>query len=356
MNKLKVCFLIAGFGQGGAQKQCILLLNELQRRDDIELHLIYSYEDINFPELDQKNIYLYKVDINSAYDPRNIGKIGQILKEISPDIAFSWLQAFDVYMFFSRKYVPNCKWIVAERDSHYPFDFRFLLRRVLCSHADMIICNSNKGRLYWLNNNVADNNLSVVSNILSIGEGKVVDSIKGNPIVLFAGRLETQKNVVNVLSAFIRLADLYPEGVFVIVGSGSLQPNLQTMIDCSNVANQLLIFPFMKNIEDFFETADVFVNISLHEGMPNTVIENIAKNKKIVVSKIDEHISLLGHEYPFYVSNSQDVSEITDVVSAILEAKSIDEFLKHARSTLVNMDANLVAENYFSLFKKVVNV
>lgn len=355
MKKLKVCFLIAGFGQGGAQKQCILLMNELQRRIDIELHLIYSYEDVNFPDLNQENIHLHEVEIDSAYDPRNVRIIGKMLKVISPDIAFSWLHAFDVYMFFSRMYVPNCKWIVAERDSQYPLDLRYLIRRFLCARADMIICNSEKGRTYWRNNKVADYKLNVVSNILSINTGKSINNIKGSPTILYAGRLEKQKNVTNLLLAFIRLAELYPQGMFVIVGSGSLQDSLQLEAERSKVATQILILPFKKNIEDYFETADVFVNVSLHEGMPNTVIENIAKDKKLVVSKIDEHVSLLGEEYPFYVSDTQDVTEIVDVISSVIESKTIGFFLKYSKARLVDMMADSVSKNYSDLFKKVMN-
>lgn len=355
MNKLKVCFLIAGFGQGGAQKQCILLMNELQQRDDIELHLIYSYEDVNFPDLIQDHIHLHKVELNSAYDPRNIGKIGRVLKSITPDVAFSWLHAFDVYMFFARMYVPTSKWVVAERDSSYPLDPRYLLRRFLCARADMIICNSNKGRIYWRNNKVSDEKINIVSNILSIREGNEISEVKGSPTILYAGRLEKQKNVTNLLRAFILLARTYPEGKFIIVGNGSLQARLQLLVKRSGLTNQVLIMPFKKNIEDYFETADVFVNVSFHEGMPNTVIENIAKNKKIVVSKIDEHVSLLGTQYPFYVTNSQDVSEIVDVISTAIETKKIECFLKYSKNKLTDMTAGLVSESYFSLFNRVTN-
>lgn len=355
MNKLKVCFLIAGFGQGGAQKQSILLMNELQKRDDVELHLIYSYEDVNFPDLVQNKIHLHQVEITSAYDPRNVGRIGKILKGISPDVAFSWLHAFDVYMFFSRKYVPNCKWVVAERDSYYPFDIRYLLRKFLCVNADMIICNSDKGRLYWKKNKAKEEKVSVVSNILSVKEGTIINSVKGSPTILYAGRFETQKNVINVMKSFIQLADHHPEGQFILIGNGTRQEELDNLLADSGKCEQVSILPFKTNIADYYETADVFVNVSLHEGMPNTVIENVYKNNIVVVSEIDEHIRLLGKSYPYYVNDLADVSEIVDVINAaIVDNKTVD-YLHYAQEKLTEMTAERVTENYMTLIKGVAN-
>jgi glycosyltransferase involved in cell wall biosynthesis len=355
INKLKVCFLIAGFGQGGAQKQVILLMNELQTRKDIELHLIFSYEDVNFPDLEKKNIHLHQVEISSSYDPRNMKRVGKLLQKISPAIAFSWLHAFDVYMFFSRNYVPSCKWIVAERDSYYPFDLRYLLRKLLCVHADMIICNSDKGRLYWKKNNVIDKKLSVVSNILSIGDGTIIENVKGCPTVVFAGRFEAQKNVINIIKTFIKLAEVYPQGRFFLIGNGTLHGDLEHLLVTSGAKKQVFILPFKKNVADYFKAADVFVNVSFHEGMPNTVIENISKNNIVVVSKIDEHIKLLGSLYPYYVNNLEDVTEIAKVINnAIANNESID-CLKYAHKELANMSADKVAENYMTLFNRVSN-
>jgi glycosyltransferase involved in cell wall biosynthesis len=354
--KFKLCFLIAGFAQGGAQKQCILLMNELQKHPEIDLHLIYAYEDVNFPDLVQDNIHMHQVEITSAYDPRNIKLIGNLLKEVKPDVAFSWLQAFDVYMFFAKKYVPACKWVVAERDSFYPFDLRFYLRRKLCVHADLIICNSEQGKLYWKNYNVSDAKLAVVSNILSIKNGESIDNVKGQPTVVYAGRFEVQKNVLNVLKSFIKLADIYSQGKFLLIGNGSLQSALESILEESDHKESIKILPFKKNIADYFETADVFVNVSLHEGMPNTVIENVSKNNIVVVSNIDEHKSLLGESYPFYVNNLENITEIVDVISMAIKEDDANKLFKYAQNKLLEMTSDNVTTNYVKLLKQVANV
>ena len=63
MAGMRICVLIPGFGMGGAQKQCIYLLNELQRDAGLDLHLVYFYEDINFEFLRRDNLVLHRLEV-----------------------------------------------------------------------------------------------------------------------------------------------------------------------------------------------------------------------------------------------------------------------------------------------------
>lgn len=355
MRKLKVCFLIAGFGQGGAQKQCIALMNELQNHPEIDLHLIYFYEEVNFSFLEQKNISLHKISVGSLYDPRNIFKIGKVLNRITPEILFSWLHACDVYVFFARKFVPSCKWIMAERDSYYPVDPRYTLRSYLGVTADMIVCNSNQGREYWLKNKAASKKIQVISNILIQQNGKVLSGLRGKPTVMYAGRLEPQKNVIHLAEVFCEMAERHPDGNFFIIGNGSLEDKIRDKIDSLGKNDQVKVLPFQKNIIDYFHTTDVFVNLSLHEGMPNTIIENIALGTKLVVSDIDEHRNLLGQGYPYYVNDVGNSVEAVNVLEKVLVCSDMAERLCYAKARLEHMEAGKIVDQYVRIFYEVIN-
>ncbi len=354
MSKLKICFMIAGFGQGGAQKQCIFLLNELQKNKKIDLTLIYFYEGINYILLEQSNLTLYKVTVRSFYDPANIFKIGKLLKTIAPNILFSWLHASDVYSFFACKFLHKCKWIMAERDSHYPFDARYLLRNLLGKKSDLILCNSNKGKKYWLNKNVSSKKIKVVNNILPLQKNKITIFEKLKSKALYAGRLEPQKNVMHLTKVFCKLADIFPEERFYIIGDGSLENDIKNEILSTSKTKQVILLPFQVNIASYFKATNVFVNLSKHEGMPNTVIENIDLGSKIVVSNIEEHRDLLGVDYPFYVKNLSSIEEAVYNIKQTLSIISENSELSFAKTKLQSMSAVNVSSEYLKLFQKVV--
>ena len=350
MAKQKVCFLIPGFGEGGAQKQCIYLINELQNNSNLEIHLIYFYEEVNFGLLEQNNLTLWKLSVGSFYNPINIVKIYFVIRKICPDILYSWLHSCDVYAYAIKRLIKNIVWIVAERNSWYPPEPRFLLRKYLASSADLILCNSYIGCEYWKKNNVSVNKIHFVQNILQKSTGQAVKNLSGSPILLFAGRLEAQKNIINLVKSFCKLADSLPDGLFLIIGNGSLLEEIQNVINEFKMHNQVIILPFQKQIVDYFVTADVFVNLSLHEGMPNTVIENIALNKKIVVSKIPEHVDILGEDYPFYVENLDDVDEIVSVLKKAVSTVYSPTIYTEANQKLNQMSASIVAKKYTEFF------
>lgn len=354
MGKLKVVFLIAGFEGGGAQKQCIFLLNELQKDESFEFHLVYFYEGVNFDLLDQNYLHVHKVQTGSFYDFRNILKISKILNSIKPNILISWLHASDVYSFVLKLLNRNIKWIMTERDSFYPFDLRYKLRNFVGKKADLIIANSIKGQEYWLNMGYPLKKIEVVTNIL-LEPKYLPEKLKSeNPTILYVGRLESQKNIINLTKYFIELSSLFPTGKFYIIGEGTLKEEIKELIQENNKEGLIQILPFQKDIIKYYIKADIFVNISKHEGTPNTVIENIQLGNFVLASNIPEHVDLFGKDYPFFLNNLDDRDEFVQLVVKILEYKSDAESnLVFAKNKIKSMTAQVVADNYKLIFKNL---
>lgn len=356
MSKLKVIFLIAGFDGGGAQKQCILLLNELQKDTNFEIHLVYFYEGVNFYLLDHNNLQLHQVQTGSFYDFRNILKISKVLKSIQPSILISWLHASDVYSFVLKLLNQNMKWIMTERDSFYPFDLRYKLRAFAGKKADLIIANSFKGQEYWVEMGFPFAKTKVVTNILLEAKHFPEKSKSKKPTILYVGRLEPQKNVINLTKCFIELSNIFPEGEFYIIGEGTLKEVIENLIKDNNKEKSIKVLPFQKKVSDYFFLADIFVNISKHEGTPNTVIENIQLGNIVLASNIPEHIDLLGNDYPFLLKNLDDKEEFIKLTIKILENKGKPEdYLIFAKQKLKSMDPEIVANDYKLIFKNLLH-
>ena len=70
--KLKLEIWIAGFGHGGAQKQCALLANALANRSDVQLTVIFFRAGVNYSYLDINRVNSVMLSSKSLYSPRNI--------------------------------------------------------------------------------------------------------------------------------------------------------------------------------------------------------------------------------------------------------------------------------------------
>lgn len=352
---MKICFIIVGFAGGGAEKQCINLINQFQKDPEVEVHLIHFYEGINYEFLNQDKLHRWQLDTNSFYNPKNIFKILKIVKNVKPDLLFTWLQAADVYAYFVKKLYSKVKWVIAERNAQFPDDMRFKLRAKTGKSADLIIANSEPGRDYWLGKGISSRKLRIIHNITLKTDPKPAEEVTGNPKVVFAGRFEEQKNVLVIAEAYCKLAQDHPEGRFYIIGAGSLKEQIEAIIAKYGKADQVLILPFKKNIAQYFAAADVFVSLSLHEGMPNTVIENVNLRNRIVVSNIKEHRDLLGPDYPYYVNDLNDPEEARKMINEVLQISDTTPSLANGIKLVDQMTPENITGIYKQTFLEVIN-
>tara|TARA_R110002096_G_scaffold192139_1_gene373706 strand:+ start:27 stop:1088 length:1062 start_codon:yes stop_codon:yes gene_type:complete len=348
---LRICFAISSFGQGGAQKQCVALMNVLSSRPDIIVQLIHFEGGINFDALVQDRVEILRINTKSQYDPCNIFRLVAALKRLQPDILFSWLHASDVFSAFSRLVRPKMRWMIAERDSHYPDNWRYNLRAYLGRFAAHIVPNSEKGADYWTHRGVPKNKVTVVSNInLATGSQNVSKPTSATRKIIYAGRIEPQKNVLNLAAAFVEAAKAL-DAPFKIIGDGTLRGELSDVVKNAAVGN-IEMCAYDANIFALYGQNPIYVSLSRHEGTPNAIIENIAFGNIIVASRIPEHIGLLGPDYPYYVGVDDDPADIASVIKSAYETQGT-QALSFARSQISQLTSEAVGTAYLNIFRKV---
>ena len=348
MRPKEVVFFIPSFGGGGAERQCAHLINALSRTQEVNLSLIYFHKGVNFRLLEPSNLSVYQVPVQSNYDPRIIWHLSKIVRRIKPDIVFSWLHASDVYTWILRLFGVKFKWIMAERDSWYPLDPRYLIRRLAGRYADVIVANSLKGIHYWTDFGVSQSNCRLVSNILP-ETWLLPRKQERRKLICYAGRFEHQKNVATIAKAFAILSMRRPEFHYLLAGQGTMLPEIQQHAT-KGAAGRIHILPFQENVEELFNNTSIFVNFSYHEGQPNSVIENMAIGNRLVLSLIPEHVELVGPNYPFLLEVTTNASHLADVIEeAMGHEVSISEHREFLEK-LAPMKSENVASQYVSIF------
>lgn len=350
MSLKKICFVIPGFGEGGAQRQCILLLNELAKRGIYDIHLIYFYEGVYWNELNKEGITPHKGDASSMWSFWALIHVFSTISKIRPAIVYSWLHSSDVFVGVSKLFRRPFIWIMAERNSYYPNELRYMIRTFFAKFADCVICNSNAGIEYWSKRGISHQKLKQLNNILFSPTGEDVAPPEKSIDFLYCGRFEMQKNIIFLAALFRKLIKLKPLNCY-LVGNGSLRTSL--VIENEFETNGALnIIPFQSNIFDFYRRAKVFVSLGLHEGTPNTVIENISIGNIVVVSKIPEHLDLLGPSYPFYWDLNSGMVGAVDVLNRALSSYEDKRHLDFANNKLDEMSACRVGDTYVSIFNE----
>lgn len=96
----------------------------------------------------------------------------------------------------------------------------------------------------------------------------------GNAFTLMhVGRFDAVKNQAFLLEVFAEVLKQEPETKLVLVGDGSLRPELQCRAEETLPAGSVIFTGIRSDVARLLQAADVFVFPSLYEGLPVTVIE-----------------------------------------------------------------------------------
>ena len=109
-------------------------------------------------------------------------------------------------------------------------------------------------------------------------------SLENKLVVGHIGRLHKQKNHRYLLEVFQKLHQQRPDAVLLLVGTGELQEQIRQWARELELEDAVIFAGQRFDIPQVLSAMDVFVFPSLHEGMPNTVIEAQATGLPCVIA------------------------------------------------------------------------
>ena len=115
--------------------------------------------------------------------------------------------------------------------------------------------------------------------------------------VLYVGRFHRQKNLLFLLEQMARLRATAPDGWrLVLVGDGEERSSIEHCLRVLNLEGITTMHGWLDDkdrLREIYQQADVVVNPSLYEGMPNVVLEAMACGLPVVASQVPGNDTLV---------------------------------------------------------------
>lgn len=175
-------------------------------------------------------------------------------------------------------------------------------------------------------------------------------------LVVTCGRLEEQKNHKMLIRAFKNVVEKYPNIKLHIYGEGSLQEQLQKLIDDLGLKNTIILKGITSDVSSILKEADIFVLPSLYEGMPNALMEAMAVGVPSIATDCPCGGSkmLLEDENGVLVKND-DEYELSKAIELLLIDKSKKiQLSKNAKKEANNFKADDIYIKWNEYIEKVV--
>jgi len=275
MNKLNIVCVGYFHGAGGAERQIVMLANELLKRGhSVTLIALAEYNNKFQLDSDVKLVNLAEKTQDGIFS--RFIKFKRAIKSIKPDLIINfWFQSSYFSVFLPKKY--RGKIIYAERgdpgDSEYD-GLLGIIRKFAFKRINGFVFQSNGAKDYF-NDKVKEKSV-VIPNSVSIPYGKYSLPLNREKRIVTMGRLHPQKNHKLLIDAFSKISDSFPEFTLEIYGDGELHDELLQQVNKLGLNDRVFLFPSTKDIFEKIRTASLFVLTSDYEGMPNALMEAMA--------------------------------------------------------------------------------
>jgi glycosyltransferase involved in cell wall biosynthesis len=354
---MKILYCIPTLGNGGAERQLTYLAGELHRTGH-EVHIACSRGGPNLDRIKSSGVHWHRVGGVSNRDPAIFLRLVLLMRKLRPDVVQTILSPMDI-MGGAAALLTRTPWVLKESSSArlYGRGLRHKFRTALGRRAHSIISNSAGGDVYWQSVR-SSNPRSVIRNAIPFAEidkapAGFKPTIAGNSedkVILFAGRLDSGKNVKTLILALAQIGHEVPFTALVC-GDGPRRRYLEHLARKAGIAHRVIFTGHVANIWTLMKSADAFVSLSRFEGCPNVVIEAMACGCPLVLSDIPAHREILDDKAASLV-DPDNPAEAAAAIKAVLSAGTAAS--ARSRSALTNATAWQI-EQVARLYERVYN-
>ncbi len=173
-------------------------------------------------------------------------------------------------------------------------------RSRLYSRGDLLLAVSGRVKLSLVLSGIPEDKIRVLPNpidvdsIRGMAEEEVEEVFEGIPFVVNVARLGKEKGHRYLLAAFRELRERRPEVRLLLIGKGALKDDLVRLSESMNLRTyvwdrdeltqdfDVYFLGFRENPFKYVSRARLFVLSSLHEALPNVILESLACGVPVV--------------------------------------------------------------------------
>lgn len=294
---MKIMFYYGSMNMGGAERVISSLANNFVERGDEVSIMVSDNQPSGYP-LNQKVRFIKQIDYmpsTSLIDAmkRNMLRLRltrKYLREILPDVVICFNMNNLTYALLARPFL-NIKTIGSERSNPYHSDegrFWKIMKQMLSPFADGYIFSTEGAKKYYPSR--TRKRSAVIPNGVfadTIPEYVLPLNLRNKNKICAVGRLQPVKGFNTLIRAFARFHKHFPDYTLHIYGEGEERTTLIELISQLDLKNYVILEGHVGDIPRRLCENTMFVLSSLHEGMPNALIEAMACGLPCIATNCD---------------------------------------------------------------------
>jgi len=355
--------VIDSLGSGGAQRQLVELAGALVRNGYEVSIIAYHPGDFYIPDLEKIGVDAY-IPHSPLSQTQKVFFVGKILRELKSELVVSMLKGPSILCCLVR--FLSCfkfKLIVSERHFDHKVSLILMVRMIIFSLSNYIICNS-ASQIDTINRSKMSfrKMASIANSVDSHRFQQVKNFSNSNVNFVSVGNFTRNKNIKILIETVALNAVQLRARACNFRWFGDPE-NYRDIYDeaCELVNNYSIgdifeLCPPSRQIEEVYREADGLILCSNSEAMPNVVLEAMSTGIIVIASDVGDVRRMLGddYEYIFPVNSIKHLSTaILDITDTPIQERSfIGGRLRDRAMQFFSMDA--FTQRWLSVISEVL--
>ncbi|MCM8782814.1 MAG: glycosyltransferase family 4 protein [Candidatus Omnitrophica bacterium] len=365
MSKIDILYVITKLELGGAQKQLLELIRNLDK-EKYRVHLFTAKKALLIKEAESiKDLALIK----SRYLERTINPFKDTLAFIELYF-FIRKNRFQIVHTHSSKAgilgrlaakVAGVKniihtvhgWSFHRYQNKIIYRLFLYLERMTALFTTKIIVVSNYDREKGLEYKIGTPDKYVLINYgIDYSEFKrkpnleLKDQLRINrasPVIGMIACFKPQKGIFDFVKVAQRVSFSFPEVRFILVGDGVLRAKIEKFIQKLNLEKRIILLGWRRDIPNILSIIDVFVLTSLWEGMPISVLEAKVSEKPVVVTDTGGVSEIIKDSIDGFLVPCGNIDLISEKILILLKDKELRESMGKKAWVSLNHKFSLIS-------------
>jgi len=323
--------------------------------------MISAKKDDSFYELDKrvKLIPLFlgtnKKQINFLY---KVYLLKKHFKKNRYDAVISFLPNVNFCVYLSLKHIKGIVHIASERNNPYidpKSKIRRFFKELAFKKANGVVFQTEDAERYFANK------LKCPTQIIKNPVSAVVDDLlldtRTSGSIVSVGRLTEQKNFSLLINAFYDFNKIHQSSFLKIYGEGASRDKLEELITSLDLTGKVQLCGNSINwIKDNFNCS-LFINSSLYEGMPNSLLEAAINGMPCIASDCpiggNRELLLNGNGLLFINNDKEDLLKKMNILYK--NDALVTKFRKASLNMRENYSPKIIALQWVDFIKRLIN-
>ncbi len=358
----KILFTISNSDISGAEKQLLLLLENINRK---LFHIEVCCLDGEGPftrAVNKLGINFFSYERRSSFDFYRLNSLYQLINQKSYDLVVSFCWSANQYSrvasLFARK-----EHIACERGHDYKeINLENILIKLLAPLSKKIVFNSKVQMESYKKyiNSSSEKNSCIHNGITMYPTNnskqnyfyKTFNIVNEKKFIGTAGNYSDPKNFDMFIRVCEKIIKDYNNVLFIAIGDGPQKEYYEKIIHDRKLDEYIIITGYIDKIYEVITFLDIFLLTSNSEGMPNVIMEAMAGKVPVISTSVGGCKELINNQNTGFLVDRNDSDKMCENIKILLEQEDVyRKIVNHAYEKISrNFTVGKMVKNYENLF------